>query len=206
MAEPLVCYYCVMKEEAVGVRVEFNKDRIGVFGMVSSEDRKEALRGELMLTANYILRVLALSKKTTIRQEYIRDLSAGISNLDEMINSYITTYEMTYKVSNVVYNYKLLAKSDRSFTFTIPYTQNGHTTQFKPKGFGLLGKNIEVMAMFASVLWIDFLKTKYMNADKIRNIIDAVVKEAIQFAFERNCNISTRDEWNFTESIAKKYL
>ena len=187
----------------VGVIVDFKDSHIGVFSMSDAEAYEE-LRGELMLLANFIIRTASSSKKSSAKDFYLVRLCDGLAGVDRLISDFAGSYKHYNNIDDIEYEYKLLERSDRQFSFILNFDENGnHTTQFHPKGFGILGKNIEASSMFASVLFIDFLQSKYHKKTKVIDIFDEAIADVASTIMQHRGKLSVKQEWEVVAQIGK---
>lgn len=188
----------------IGALVDFDEKNVGVF--VYSDCKGDCEKhGEILLISTYIMRVLSLVRNKTIKEGFLYALANGVHSAKDALPEYIKGYEDYYHLNNVGVIETASEKTKRGFTFIIPFNLHGHRTIFKPRGFGILGRNIEPAAITAVLMVIIYTANKYQGDNKMLEMINDIIGESVTVTGE-NRKIGVRGELDTSERLANKFF
>lgn len=193
-----------MVESTIGSVVRFEDNRWGVYTLIECNTYYEKYLGISILVAEYFARMYATVRKdVNARQHLIRCLQ----NPDELASFLAGTmegYAEYYKTDPVelAYDLSTTENAKKEVEFIIRYTRDGnYKPKFNPKGFGLLGKNIEASASSACIA----TAVQIIASAEEDELDGAVVHATISSIAEkilRHDKLSTRDEYMYVQQTA----
>lgn len=143
----------------IGSLVQFEKDEIRVFTYADAVNKNERLQGVAILISAYVLRLCAAISVDRAALAILKDAIASPHLLDSYIDTLLEEYRVRLNLTRVdVRDGGITPKAPKSMSYLINYRIAGdYVGQFKPKGFGLLGKNVELSAALSCLLVIKHL-------------------------------------------------
>lgn len=159
-----------MLSNQVGSMVQFTESDVRVFAMSSLETENQKTYAYCLLITMYITRLYAMVKSDEAARAILVDVINDPGALDASISMLLARYERAYSLDDVGLVYGLSGEHvKRGCDFMISYDFEGHCSpRFKPRGFGLLGKNVESGAVTACLATVRFV------IDDVRHNDDAI--------------------------------
>lgn len=187
------------KIEAV---VEFDNPDVNV-SVHCDQDGESEKYGFLLLLTFLILRMLSLARQE--KTPMLTMLSYGSQGLSESLPLTLEEYSSHYKQELPNINHTLTNSSPRSFTASLQYGNNRHTTRLRPKGFGVLGKNIDFSGYMVILLVHDFMIKKYLNDKEMLECIDSIIIDCSDVLIEHDGKLGTFEEYDNIENLVSNY-
>lgn len=191
-------------QSLVGALVDFGNPNVGVFVYSNTEGENEKY-GEILLYTTIILRMFSLGMDKKQKNIMFEAFYLGSAGLNELLPMLLIGYADYYKQDTPKIIYEASGKTKRGFELIIPYSNGLHGTKMTPRGFGILGRNIESGAYTAILLIHDFLCKKYKNNKKMLENINYVTKEASMFIMQNGGKVNAKLEFIASEEITSKY-
>lgn len=158
----------------VGSIVNFTDESIQVFAMSNGQTEYQKLYGYCLLTSEYLSRLYSTVKRDKEAREVLLDTINDVGNLDINLEFLRAGYENSYKLSGVGLKFGVTQENHkRNCSYILGYDLEGHyAPKFSPKGFGVLGKNVEAGSVTACLATLRFLMSENEGND---NILSAIV-------------------------------
>lgn len=164
-----------MYNNNVGSIVNFTDKDIQVYATVKAESEFAELYGSALIVSEYLTRMYATVKRDPDARAALVDTIENIGNVDRNLAFLIQGYETFYRLNDVELKFGLKNEIvKKNVGFMIGYDLEGnYAPNFRPKGFGMLGKNVEISSVTACLATIRFLIHEHENNETVLSAIVA---------------------------------
>ncbi len=152
----------------VGSIVKFSGSDWGVYCQVKADDKHSELYGVSLLVAEYFARLYGMVKRDMEARQHLLSCMENPEMLSSYLEGAMLGWSEFYQTGNVEMKYDLTttAQAKKECSFILSYDLEGHfSPTFRPKGFGLLGKNIEAASVSACLATADFFMETGQDSD-----------------------------------------
>lgn len=157
----------------IGSIVQLSNDEIRVFVDTDSDDNKVKSMGAVLLISEYTLRLMGTVRNDQRSLNLLRDVLSDVASIDNCIQQLVANYEKLYRLNSIeVVRGGIRENKKRELYFAIQYSADGNFfPTFRPRGFGILGRNIEMASVLSCLVTIKYILDKYDDF-LIKNTLD----------------------------------
>ena len=187
---------------SVGSIVYFTELEVQVFVMTDADSNIAKLYGFTLLLSEYFTRLCATITRDEIAKNVLYDSLNNIGNYKTNLDSLVEAYGEYHKLENVKLRFGLSSEKPKKYCeYIVNYNLDGNCApKFKPRGFGILGKNIEISSVTACLATFSFILEQYKEDRKTCELIKAAVASTAKKAL--SCpKIGFREELAIVKSV-----
>jgi hypothetical protein len=171
----------------------------------SDAEEQNVPYGELLLLTCMTLRMFSLGREKLTKDAMLAVFNEGDEGLAQALPQMLQSYADYHNQSFPQIRYGADGSTRKGFMMIVPFSEGRHATRLKPRGFGLLGKNIEAGAYMAVMLLHNHLSNKYSKDKQMLDDMNDALIDCSETLSANGGKLSARQEFDFAESITNKY-
>lgn len=189
-------------ENKIYALVDFDNGIINV-GIESEGNASNIHHGEILLLTSTIFRFISLVGDFDLKMGYMTSIVVGNKGLSMQLDRLINNWN-TMMVQNVQeLGTSPDGTSKRGFTAELDFAEGFHFAKIKPRGFGVLGKGIDIGSLIAVSVLHQYLINKYSQDAVYVKKVDEALKMCGKKAALEQGKLSVGKARFYSEEIAE---
>ena len=190
-----------MAAKIVEALIDYDDDSINLSINLDSSNDDSMKKSAVLICVFMLIRVFSIARDKNLKRNMMEVFSGGEDSIKAFIPTMLSQYSGYYKCNSPTIEYGAADIKKRGFLVHLEFEQDWYKPRFRPKGFGLLGKNVDFSAFLMVALIYDRITSEYDDNWDLIDSLNKGMDHALSALKMKGGSLSAVEAAKFTLSI-----